>query len=210
MLHYEKMAHLIAESVGQLFKKDSYLFANSVHETCINHRLAIYLEELVPKYFDDNCNQLSVDLEYNRRMLEDNSPRKMEISSGTSLFMGGNTIEPKRLRPDIVIHQRDNCDRDLLWLEVKIGSDPYICEKDVSKIYHACLQLNFKLVASILIDYPENLLWIWCLSYAEPIEEYVFGYTDGDISCCKATLETKLVPHSLLIRIDKEGKYSCQ
>lgn len=60
-----------------------------LHEVCINHRLAVYLEEYVNQYLNS---KYKVDLEYNRCYKN----KKAVIING----------EKKVRRPDIIIHSR--------------------------------------------------------------------------------------------------------
>lgn len=61
-----------------------------LHEVCINHRLAVYIEHHLP----DELNDYYVDIEYNRYNLD-----RKYVSLGNEEF---------EARPDIIIHRRMN------------------------------------------------------------------------------------------------------
>lgn len=95
---------------------DARILNRELHETCINHRLAYYIEELIrPKY-----KFLHVDIEYNRLY----SGRKLLSVEGTDIAV----------RPDIIVHSRINTDvpfQHYLIIEAKKGEiTPY----DKSKV----------------------------------------------------------------------------
>ena len=209
MLIYEKLAYYLADAVNNLINIDSALFTCEAHETCINHRLAIYLERTLSKQWNSCDEALFVDIEFNRTLVNDNH-RKMQLTIDQSLTFGDQEVSPKLIRPDIVIHNRKDNHGNVLWIEVKIGSDPYICQADVNKIFHACQQFSFQLGASLLIDYPENKLWIWIVDPSGQIEEYEFHYENGNISSCYVPWKPDMKTYPLLIAIDEYGNHSCK
>lgn len=75
-----------------------------LHEVCVNHRLANYLEEeFIP--IDKNEEALFVDIEFNR---EGPNPKQLMID-GTN----------KNVRPDIIIHNRKSDSRKVNFLVVE-------------------------------------------------------------------------------------------
>lgn len=209
MLIYEKLAYYLADAVNNLINIDSALFTCEAHETCINHRLALYLERTLSKQWNSCDEALFVDIEFNRTLVNDNH-RKMQLKIDQSLSFGDQDVSPKLIRPDIVIHNRKDNRGNVLWIEVKIGSDPYICQADVNKIFHACQQFSFQLGASLLIDYPENKLWTWIIDSSGQIEEYEFHYEKGNILSCYVPWKSDMKTYPLLIAIDEYGNYSCK
>ncbi|WP_426711179.1 hypothetical protein [Cetobacterium sp. SF1] len=77
------------------------MIKREVHEECINHRFAIYLENEF-KYIIKNRN-LSVDVEYNK--------------NGKSPKIYGS--EDKKFRPDIIIHERNSNRNNYIVIEAK-------------------------------------------------------------------------------------------
>lgn len=88
---------LIALEKARTF--DSILFTDSAHEQAITHKLAQYLERAFSSY--------DVDCEYNRH----NSSEKSLPSEIYS--------DPRKVKPDIVVHHRGDDSRNLLVIEVK-------------------------------------------------------------------------------------------
>jgi hypothetical protein len=86
--------------------------ARKLHEVCINHKLANYLEaEILPLLRSSNCKYF-VDIEFNR---EGSNEKSVSI----------NNIE-KRVRPDIIIHNRKSGEQkdNLLIVECKKKGAP--------------------------------------------------------------------------------------
>lgn len=209
MLIYEKLAHYLANAVCNLIINDNILFVYNVHETCINHRLALYLEKSLSTQWDSSDKTLFVDIEFNRS-LEDKKQKIMQLNVEESIPFEDQQVSQKLIRPDIVIHNRTNNHGNVLWIEVKIGSDPHICQADVNKIIHACHQLSFQLGASLLIDYSHNKLWTWIIDTSGQIEEYEFYYENGNIISRYSPWNSHLKTHPLLIEIDNSGNHSCR
>lgn len=209
MLTYEKVAYYIANAVCKVIKFDRLLFAYKIHETCINHRLALYLEKALSTQWDFCDEDLFVDIEFNR-ILTNDKHRKMQLNIEQSTTFENQQVPSKSIRPDIVIHNRQNNRRNMLWIEVKIGSDPYICQADINKVCHACQQFGFQLGASLLIDYPENKLWAWMIDSTGQIEEYEFHCEEGNISSCHVPWKSDMKTYPLLIATDKNRNYSCK
>lgn len=198
MLKYKNISLYIAEAVRLLFERDSFLFEASVHETCINHRLAIYLEQFIPDYLDYS-EDMSVDIEFNRMPINDHTMSQMKIVFESD-------IEPKQIRPDIIIHHRGDPLNKILWLEVKIGSDPYLCTKDIHKANYCCRYFNYRIASSILINYPQRRIRLWLMNGSEPIEEYEYGYENGVMLPYYECWDAEIEPYPLLVMTDKNGK----
>lgn len=161
---YDMLARCVAQAVVKLFQNDANLLEMKAHEIAINHRIAIYLE----RYFQlrdpgTKRNILSVDLEYNRIV-----PCDPLVENGMHTVL---TFEyynaddkiiylEKDVRPDIVVHERGSGHHNILWVEIKLGSDSEVCRDDREKIFYACTQLGFEIGIALLINYPEGLLII--------------------------------------------------
>lgn len=209
MLMHERLANCLARAVSNLFENDGILFAYEAHETCINHRLALYLEESLSQQWNYCAERLFADIEFNRSLLSDKKG-KMWLDIDESTPIGTQEVTSKLVRPDIVIHNRKNHRGNILWIEVKVGSDIYKCKADASKTFCACQQFGFQLGASLLIDYPNEKLWIWIIPSSGQIEEYEFCYQDSNIISCHATWKSDIETHPLLVAMKKDGKYSRQ
>lgn len=129
------MKEILLEAVGQLLKNDSDLIIldmdsqvyesipkrkvleRKLHEVCINHRLAVYLERVVQSM---DLNNYYVDIEYNRYYKNEKS---------VEMLNGG----PEVCRPDIIIHKRmhKSNDQHLLVVEAKKDLES---DADIDKI----------------------------------------------------------------------------
>lgn len=96
-MHRDELKLLVDEAVNMLFARDAALLGSSNSEWSVAHRLAVYLEQLLPGW--------NIDCEYNRQ---------------------GEGIHPKRVaglrvRPDIIVHHRGRVEREhnLLAIELK-------------------------------------------------------------------------------------------
>ncbi len=199
MLKYKHISLYIAEAIKRLFERDSLLFEASVHEICINHRLAIYLEQLIPDFFYPYTEDLSVDIEFNRTPIDTHTMSQMKIVFESDM-------EPKQIRPDIILHHRGDPLSKVLWLEVKIGSDPYICTKDIHKANFCCNYFKYEFAASILINHPQRRVRLWVMNGSKPIEEYEYGYENGVMLPYYECTNAEIEPYPLLIMTDKNGK----
>ena len=129
------MKEILLGAVAQLLKNDSDLIVldmdsqiyesipdkkdleRKLHEVCINHRLAVYLELIIQSM---DLNNYYVDIEYNRYYKNEKS---VEMLNGVS----------KVCRPDIIIHKRMNKsdNQHLLVVEAKKDVES---EADIDKI----------------------------------------------------------------------------
>ncbi len=105
-MNKENIKNLIKKSLKILIKKDDGLIKKKVREECINHRLACHFEYLLSsekKYKNHN-----VDLEYNKNY---DSPKKTITDEKKK--------NVKAIRPDIIIHKRDNNEHNMIAFEIK-------------------------------------------------------------------------------------------
>ena len=81
--------------------------SRKLHEVCINHRLANYLEQLFLPIFQDSEDRLFVDIEFNH----EGTNQKEMIVEGIQ----------KTVRPDIIVHNRKTGDekKNILVVECK-------------------------------------------------------------------------------------------
>jgi len=145
----ETLRKAIALSLTELEHRDSHLFGSSdyeyagrnpefsskkgttkisrkLHEVCINHRLAVYLEKNTPAILkhDEKNYPLFVDIEFNRK---GNDPKRWQTQNGKFV----------EIRPDIIIHNRKNGTEGFNFLVVeckKAGARKKSLEEDLNKI----------------------------------------------------------------------------
>jgi len=102
--------------------KRELLDAMDIYEPTISHRIAVYLENLFPKFH--------IDCEYNKHLGHDK-----EISTDKKIVdqTTGGTV---KIRPDIIIHKERGSDmNNLVMSEVKkAGRDSKVGKEDINKL----------------------------------------------------------------------------
>ena len=127
---------------GSLFEcpieKYSYYDARKLHEVCINHKLANYLEEFVFPLLEETEEQFFVDIEFNRESID-----------FKNILING---QEKKVRPDIIIHNRKsgNDKNNFLVVECKkynatIGGIPNDKDKLIAFLKDARYKYGFAL-----------------------------------------------------------------
>jgi len=96
----------IVEAKKKMLANDMDLLKNEVHEQCLCHRFAVYLEKMVKSKHAN----LHVDCEYNRRI---DNPK---------------ILDDKNIRPDIIVHLRGKLHSNVLVIEAKKESCREYCE----------------------------------------------------------------------------------
>jgi hypothetical protein len=104
-------------SLGILFRKDSFLLENGVHERSISHKLAEYLQTQFPDW--------NVDYEYDKK--GDAKKRLMGIEKCRE-------SETTIVYPDIIIHER-NKKNNLLVIEIKTKNQDPTCDIEKLKLF---------------------------------------------------------------------------
>lgn len=106
---FEDVQKKVKCSIDKLRDYDRFLLKENVNERSITHKLAEYLQQ--------DFKNLDVDCEYNR-MLNGNSndPKRMIFPIKS---IKTDDTEAKTVFPDIIIHDRDSKDENLLVIEVK-------------------------------------------------------------------------------------------
>jgi len=118
----------LSVATTRLAAEDRPLLLTPGHERSLAHRLAVYLEPL--------ANNLRVDCEYNKL---GSLPKYLNPS--------GRTRKAKRLvRPDVILHVRDNQSSNVLALELKQDPTPKQRRADEIKLaaYRASLRISMR------------------------------------------------------------------
>lgn len=110
---------ILQDAVVSLNQYDGYLLKTNLKEEAINHRLAVYLERAINSDPVFKEFQFAIDCEYNKFGLDDKS-----VTNTWDLADLPNRNRDRRLRPDIIVHQRGNEPEriNLLTVEVKKSS----------------------------------------------------------------------------------------
>lgn len=114
----EEIKNRVNIAIGVLFKNDSFLLENNVHERSIAYKLAEYLQV---QFLD-----LNVDIEYNLKGLDTkllNGIRQCSEQRATD-----------RVLPDIIIHKRDT-NYNLLVVEIKTNNQDDTCDIEKLKLF---------------------------------------------------------------------------
>jgi hypothetical protein len=164
------------ESVKNLYSNDSSLIDNDVHEQAISYKIAHNFENILNLNSILSKNNLSVDVEYNRRIdrpkeytteYEDikNKCRKdfqqkikekenNDIEEYILLYID-EYIEKKKLRPDIILHERKTNESNIIAIEIK--KNPKYTDFDKKKLKFLTRQdkYNYKLGLSLVLTKAE-------------------------------------------------------
>ena len=134
----EEIKNKVNIAIGVLFKNDSFLLENNVHERSIAHKLAEYLQV---QFLD-----WDVDCEYNLKGLD------TKVLNG--IRQCSERKETDRVLPDIIIHRR-NTNYNLLVLEVKTNNQDNICDIEKLKLFTAN-DGKYKYFLGLFIKFNEN------------------------------------------------------
>jgi len=149
----ERITEIIQSSIDQLIENDSDIFNidivmpqqisedarqlnRELHETTINHRFAVYIENNIQ---DTEFNLYHVDIEYNRYY-------------GNLKIL--NTVEGQlSVRPDILVHSRIDDQIEPQHLLVVEAKKDRIIEHDINKIKGFISDPNYNYLFGLTISY---------------------------------------------------------
>jgi hypothetical protein len=111
-MKFNDLKEKVEQAINILYTNDSFLFTVGSSEWSIAHKLAVYLEKLIPGW--------NVDCEYNRQGVN-----KKEKTGKNG----------KKVRPDIILHHRGRVEleHNLLAIEIKTREDQGNDSKKVKK-----------------------------------------------------------------------------
>lgn len=98
----KELVTLLKSALGELYKEDESLISRNVNERSITFRFGLYFDAQVKK---SSFRHLNVDAEYNR-----NKNDTKQIPS-----------RKNGVHPDIILHERENNDKNKLVIEFKKG-----------------------------------------------------------------------------------------
>ena len=129
----------IREALKLFIAKDKQaLLSVDIYEPTINHRIAVYLEDLFPGF--------DIDCEYNKTL------------SGDKRNVNG-----KKIRPDIIIHTRMTNENNSVMVEVKkSGRNSKLSKADIEKLKNAMNgTLNYDLGVFVgILKRKIDICWI--------------------------------------------------
>lgn len=132
----KKVEDIFNYAFEQLYQKDKELLQNrTLHEDCINHRLAYYIERYL-EFYDEKYN---VDVQFNR-----NGENKKELP-------GNIKNESGYIRPDIIVHTRMKKlekYQNYIVIEAKISKDSKE-DEDVVKRFIGYKEYEYKVGVTV-------------------------------------------------------------
>ena len=134
---YDYFKEVIIYAAKKLVENDTILIDTKVKEECINHKLALYIEEKIRAEEKIDFSSLDVDLEYDKRIEQSKK------------------VDGRPIRPDILVHQRKSGDKNnFVALEAK---KDYWSRSDRRKIKKLVCENSFQYLLGCTISYlPEK------------------------------------------------------
>jgi hypothetical protein len=135
-MNEQSVRERLKAALETLLIRDSHLLEIGVHERALMARVAVYLAPLFPEY--------SVDVEYNRHGIE---VKRAEIPEecATKTDRAGKAI----IIPDLIVHQRDNDNENLLVLEAKKSANRKGQECDRLRLEAMKRELQYRFAALV-------------------------------------------------------------
>lgn len=127
----QELKEIMEIALRELYEKDRELIDRILHENAINHKLAIYLEEAI-NLQKGWISTYSIDVEYNK---DGKNAKKLNGD--------------KEFRPDIILHERNSNERNILLIEAKKEK---LDDKD-ENVLKNCLKSPFNYRFSVGIEY---------------------------------------------------------
>lgn len=149
-MDFEEVRQKLKAALKKLRVKDSFLIKADTNERTISHKLAEYLQEEFPNW--------NVDCEYNRHGYDIKKLRVTHMPKGNVEL---NETEAKTIFPDIVVHERNNDERNLLVIEVKKTSNTESRQFDREKIIGLTkdeYRYRYGLLLEIAVDKSRDVL----------------------------------------------------
>ncbi len=147
----EEAASLLNKSIDLLVQHDSILLEVDVTERALSHQLARYMAFNVQP-------PLSVDCEYNRHAYD---PKRLELPHRDA---SESDIRARTVFPDIIVHERQSDDQNLLVVEVKKpGEDLWY---DTLKLRAFQRELGYRHAAHLILgldghdEVTKAILWL--------------------------------------------------
>lgn len=116
MTNFEDVESRVKKALENFLESESYLLKNDVNERSITHKFAEYLKQ----QFTDL--DVDVDCEYNKRYKNGQLITKFYEENREDIKP--NDTHAHTIYPDIIIHNRDDKENNLLIIEAKKDSNP--------------------------------------------------------------------------------------
>jgi hypothetical protein len=130
----------IDKPIFSLPMDDNSDFERKLHEVCINHRFALYLQKNISEFCsENNIENLYVDIEFNKK---GSNPKKVVDDNGQKI----------EVRPDIIIHNRKD-EREKINILVVEAKKDNISTHDIRKIKALMNDPDYKYRYGLTISY---------------------------------------------------------
>jgi hypothetical protein len=150
MVNYSTIKEIISNSIRDLISIDKPIFSltmddnsnleRKLHEVCINHRFAFYLQKKINEFCSkNNIEILYVDIEFNKK---GSNTKKVVDDNGQKIVV----------RPDIIIHNRKDGREKINILVVEAKKDN-ISTHDIRKIKALMNDLDYEYRYGLTISY---------------------------------------------------------
>ncbi len=171
---------IIIKALNCLIKNDSFLIENNLHEACITHKLAEYLQNLIPEF--------NVDCEYNRNIDDKKIVYTLEKTLEKEYFVKNfekeilkkiieqYKKEEKLVRPDIIVHLRGK-NKNKIVIEAKKynNASPENEAGDLAKLFiFTDENETFKYDIGYYIVFPKKFSDNPTINFKEIIENKVY------------------------------------
>jgi hypothetical protein len=155
----DQIKRAVSKAISTLKRDDGTLFdcaieegfdydSRKLHEVCINHRLAIYLEQEILPIVNGTDQKYFVDIEFNKEGI---NKKKIVRCNGQELVV----------RPDIIIHNRKSGDQkeNLLVVECKkIGASRAQIRKDRERVLAFMRDVKYNYSLGLQVVYGKDAI----------------------------------------------------
>jgi len=125
-----EVAEHVIDALREFIARDSYLLEVNANERSITHRIGMYLQT--------QFEQHDVDCEFNR---DGHDPKELYIGRDEISVYDDNAVT---VYPDIIVHNREGNDDNLLVIEFKKSSSKVNHGKDITKLHAYKRDLHYK------------------------------------------------------------------
>lgn len=136
-----EISALVERAIDRLIEQEPQLLDLDVTERALSHHLARYMSELVP-------DTLKVDVEYNRHF---GDPKRLNLPPRDAL---DRETRATTVFPDIIVHNRNTDDTNLLVLELKKPGEDRAYDDLKLRAFRA--ELGYVHTAHVILGYDRN------------------------------------------------------
>ncbi len=140
--HKKYVCQIINFAVNRFLNTDKELLENNVNERSLTHKFAEYIQ-------DEVNSSWFVDCEYNRY---GNDPKEIdEIKQIVGEIVSTDSLEPKTVYPDIIVHKRGSEGPNWIVIEAKKNASNKERDDDIKKL--GKIKKRYKYSYAIFINF---------------------------------------------------------